>query len=108
MNLARFAHSYAKPSASEFGWAESAREGPADVDCRRTRPVPILKALSATGRMAPIAPSNNASQFKTPARRQPQQFIPLLLQQLPPGGIRTQAPPYRKPSQASTDSKYLA
>lgn len=108
MNLARFAHSYAKTSLSEFGWAESAREGPADVDCRRTRPVPILKALSATGRMAPIAPSNNASQFKTPARRQPQQFIPLLLQQLPPGGIRTQAPPYRKPSQASTDSKYLA
>lgn len=45
MNLARFAHSYANLRSVNLAGQKSACEGPADVECRRTRPVPILEAL---------------------------------------------------------------
>lgn len=97
MNLARFAHSYANLRSVNLAGQKSACEGPADVECRPHAARPDPRGVIRNRRMAPIAPSNNAWQFETPARCQPQYFIPLLLQQLPAGGIRTRAPWCRKP-----------
>lgn len=96
-----------KPSLNDFGWAESAREGPADVECRRTRPVPILEDLSATGRMAPIAPSNGACQFKTPAGN-PSGSYRCSCSSFQQGAFERRRRLIESQSHASTDSKYLA
>lgn len=108
MNLARFAHSYANLRSVNLAGQKSACEGPADVECRRTRPVPILEALSETGGWRPSRHPIMHGNLKRPLAANPSTSYRCSCSSFQQGAFERGRRGVESHSQASTDSKYLA
>lgn len=108
MNLARFAHNCADLRSVNLAGLKARVKGPTDVECRRTRPVPILDALSATGGWRqsrhPIMHANS----KSPLAANPSTSYRCSCSSFQQGAFERGRRGVESHSQASTDSKYLA